>query len=475
MSEIKKTMYYSKDTKTIAAPFCDFVLSCLRNEKPDCTFIVDSVFNETISFSPLPEFEKRMFVDIVYSNRIERLMTLIGSHRFSKHEVTIIGLWTQKQISILENVPQHIKILGKQFIVDMSKKYQILWWSFAVLFSRNSRIELSTDGKKANLKTNVLGFGKDYVVSIDLDKIDEIGIANKREFLRLIVKEKAKPALIVGNGVSIPFGSDNWSQTSSNLYDYLFPFYLSNPDKVKEIIGNTNYSITSLVKETLDKEAFSSALWHCIYRKYSKNKMHNETTLVRSIIKAKYRNQEMPIFTYNYDNFLETDSSLIYPDFKIKSVYDNKCFQTIGEPRIVHLHGFLDFEKTKRTMSDVIITDADYYKNYRSSSWIVRAQKQLLKEHICLFVGSSMSDLYQMSLIHEVRSKHLKTTNEIEYMWKCFALMCIKDLEDKDKLSIINYYLRKGVYLIFTDSFLKLPTILDEMLESIASSKKIVK
>ena len=86
-----------------------------------------------------------------------------------------------------------------------------------------------------------------------------------------------------------------------------------------------------------------------------------------------------------------------------------------------------------------------------------------------------MSDLYQMSLIHEVRSKHLKTTNEIEYMWKCFALMCIKDLEDKDKLSIINYYLRKGVYLIFTDSFLKLPTILDEMLESIASSKKIVK
>ena len=74
-----------------------------------------------------------------------------------------------------------------------------------------------------------------------------------------------------------------------------------------------------------------------------------------------------------------------------------------------------------------------------------------------------MSDLYQMSVINDVRNKIIESKDK-QY-WKCFALVCLQNLTPKDKLSVLNYYMSKGVYLIFVDKFLELPHEFDELMD----------
>ena len=75
-----------------------------------------------------------------------------------------------------------------------------------------------------------------------------------------------------------------------------------------------------------------------------------------------------------------------------------------------------------------------------------------------------MSDLYQMSVINEVWKQKLKENEGTGNLWKCFALVCLKGMKLKDKISIINYYQSKGIYLIFEDDYSKLPGTLSRLL-----------
>jgi hypothetical protein len=105
--------------------------------------------------------------------------------------------------------------------------------------------------------------------------------------------------------------------------------------------------------------------------------------------------------------------------------------------------------------TNLILTQYDYYSVYKGNNWVSKKQKELLENYTCLFVGSSMSDLFQMSLINDVRNKaikksmnNMKKNNDNIKIWKCFALMCLKGLSARDKVAIFNYYLNKGIHII---------------------------
>ena len=53
----------------------------------------------------------------------------------------------------------------------------------------------------------------------------------------------------------------------------------------------------------------------------------------------------------------------------------------------------------------VVLTQEDYYKTYKNKNWVVKTQETALNGN-CLFVGSSMSDLFQMSVIDGVRDAY---------------------------------------------------------------------
>jgi len=71
----------------------------------------------------------------------------------------------------------------------------------------------------------------------------------------------------------------------------------------------------------------------------------------------------------------------------------------ISEPCVNHLHGFLGSQqKTK-----LILSDLDYFHVYLNQTKNTRIQTKLLRNHTCIFVGSSMSDVFQMSIIEKVK------------------------------------------------------------------------
>lgn len=450
----------------------DFVASCLRQEKPSTTFSIRILNEEYIIFGSVVDTEdKRIIVDISFSNNGATIIDRIAKYSKTKNEVWIVGLWSLN--TGFNNIPINIHIYGYDFIQNLISKYPVLWWSFVAVVSDNAKIQLNRNAVGAVLKSEVHGIKLNAYLK--LEQIDDISVANEHELMRLINISHKKPALFVGNGVSIPFGSDTWQILSEHIFDYMHPFYIDQTDAVKTMIGGSNYAITSLTNDILEKEKFDELLWFCIYRKYDKSVMHLDSTIIRSITEIKHTNPNLPILTYNYDEFLENDFAVKYPSFKIESVLDKASYKKKGEPKITHIHGIVRCNKgTAKYAKKLVLTDDDYYKAYSNSSWVKRIQKEHLLNNICLFVGSSMSDFYQMSLINEVRSRSLLKVNKTnnKEIWKCFAILCLKGLTAKDKLSVINYYLHKGIYLIFVDDFSKIPGKLMSLLNHKINSLK---
>ena len=259
---------------------------------------------------------------------------------------------------------------------------------------------------------------------------------------------ESKVAVFVGNGASIPFGSDSWSSLINNLVDYLYPHFVEETDNLKQFFSQSTYALSNLTQKTLlsskETEAkYNEALRYCIYRKYNKL-MHQKESILKNLSDAKHKYALQPIFTYNYDTFLEKQYT--YDGYGSLRYYcgDESSDYRLHLSAIIHLHGYISY--LKNNVKSLILTDEEYYKHYlNTNSWVYKTQEDALKRYVCLFVGSSMSDLFQMSLINNA-----KITNK---KWHCYALLCGENLERKEKVTIMQYYLRRGVKVIFANDY----------------------
>ena len=297
----------------------------------------------------------------------------------------------------------------------------------------------------SNLQTLVVGF---------LCETNELSNIFKEDFIYQR-KHSKETYVVLGNGVSIPFGSDLWNQLSDYLFDFLTPQYVENGPLVKKAIGNSTFSTTSISKTIINPDKYNDAIWSCVYRKYEKS-MHLRNTLLREIALSKMRDEDLKIVSYNYDEFLEIEyNDFCNPLVKIRPVCNAKEDARIAEPKIKHIHGFISLDK--RIKKNLVLTQEEYYKTYKNNNWVVKTQEAALKSN-CLFVGSSMSDLFQMSIINKVRESYYKSDTKkylFTYPWKCYALLCFKDLNSKDIATLYTYYsISIHVYQVFNEHFL---------------------
>ena len=353
-----------------------------------------------------------------------------------------------------------VRILGKEFIKKLETKYPELYVNSLML---DKNVVMTVEGESdinffnRLIKDNDSKFIKIPSSISDKATPEEISNINKNDFQALISRNnRFNIALIVGNGVSIPFGSDSWEKMVDNLIDFLKPQWVEEPEKIKKSLSYSNYGITSFVKNTtelnLSKTDYHEYIRYCIYRKYN-NIMHKEDTLVKYIALGKERYPNMPILSYNFDTFVERQ---YFKSFgKELKYYSGNAYKGHLLDSVIHLHGYISY--TENNVKDIILTADDYYAAYLDSrSWVVNIQKEILKDYKCLYVGSSLSDLFQMSLIKEVSKNDPK--------WECFALMCFNDMKYKDKMRLLDYYAKLGVRVIFVDDFSKLPSMLKELL-----------
>lgn len=365
-----------------------------------------------------------------------------------------------------EEVNLNYTILGDNYIKYLVKKYPTLWWNFMTQIDKHAQIRFDYNNRIATMQGDIIA--KSIIQEIDyalpISRINELSEMNKREFIREI-KEKM-PAMILGNGVSIPFGCDTWSDMITYLFSYLSPLYLDSLENVKKAIGNSNYFSASMSKLTIEKAKYNEAIKSSIYKKYEQ-RMHNTSTLLHSVAIIKSRLINMPLITYNYDCFLENEFKTFYRTINIKTIYNSKMDKKYPEPKILHVHGFIDSKKSSKP-KNMILTDEEYFNSYKGKNWVVSAQQKALEKNICLYVGSSMSDLFQLSLIYKASKKHnQRSIKNHKKVWYCYALMCLPSLTPKDILTINNYFLRKSIKIIFVDNYEKLPNKLLELFEII--------
>ena len=299
----------------------------------------------------------------------------------------------------------------------------------------------------------------------DIDELtpERISKENSELFKRYVIgyqfdDDYKGAALILGNGVSIPFGADSWDRLIDNLLDVMVPYHIDDIKRVRNALSNSTYALSSFAKGTLSRDKliskYNNILYSSIYRKYH-SLMAKEETLAKVIAEGKYKHMKMPLYTYNYDTFVEQQYTHDYH----KDLYHRSSDEyTSGRDDIViHLHGYMGY--ASKMAKGIVLTDNEYFDAYLSnpSSSVRKAQEYLLSDYKCLFVGSSMSDLFQMSIIQDIAKKQGKD-------WCCFALMCFNGLSLSEKIQLLRYYREKGIYIILADDFNVMPKMLRELI-----------
>lgn len=460
--------FFEKDYQTRVKQmyFENFVIESIENEldnnrikKYDEADYFDAVLFDGVPYvDSIPK--KNIYLDIKYANNKNYIKTELERNQ---------RMYNDKYVCIIcfddvEIIEKNYAILGFSYIEQLADRHPILWWNFLASIDENAKVVLSDNGKYLKMVSNVPGIGREIeaVMPNKKESIFSLSEMNINDFKNKIKVGTKKPAMIIGNGVSIPFGSDPWAKVTESIFDYLNPLYLDNLQSVKKAIGDSNYFTASMSKMTISPNKYNEALKLCIYRKYE-DKMHSPNTLIRSIVKIKQKFIDMPLITYNYDSFLEDDFNLINNKSKMSTVYDAKTDNLSLEPKIKHVHGFCS-NTSPANPKNIILTDEEYFNVYKGNSWVVNEQKNALENHICLYVGSSMSDLFQMSIINDIKKKNNANLNHKAIgPWFCYALVCLKNLSPKDISTINNYYIRKSIRLIFVDDYEKLPKQLDDL------------
>lgn len=382
--------------------------------------------------------------------------------------IVIVCPLSDKEINEIAKLWKHNTcILGIKYLRKLIMNNPLEWLIFSASCSKDNVAVYNEATETCTIKNrSLVGRLLGIEVSFSKDNIHDLSLISAALFKNKI-KKQGNPALFIGNGASIHFGSDLWAPLCTSLFDYLTPKYISNADSVKKTIGNSTFSMSSMTKYLIDKDKYYFAIYSSIYRKYEED-MHTENTLIRAAVQAKIKNPNMPIVTYNYDNFFERDYEKV-TNKKIKSVINRSSNLRSSEPKILHVHGFFPLRKNgSKAKPNLVLTQEEYYSAYVSRGWTPSIQKKILTENTCLFIGSSMSDLYQMSMIDEVQKDYYSKANDsIEFKtltpWKCFALVCLKDMDTRDIVSLYNFYISKGVYIIFVDKFKDLPKELSKL------------
>lgn len=299
---------------------------------------------------------------------------------------------------------------------------------------------------------------------------DEKNKNNIRQFKEDCFKDRSKPsfALILGNGVSIPYGAKTWDGLVKELTLKIKTSCLKKYSDVinyfsSSLYSNAEFSI-DLINDYFEKDGFKETMWNCLYNEFGDHLFERkQPTLVSIVAKAKTKYPNIPVLTYNYDTFVEKYYGYLQ-DKKTKnkkyiSYYSGADFANNYAQNVIHLHGYVSY--TEKNMSDeIILSTKSYFDSYLSSKqnhWVIEAQKDVLRHKTVLYVGSSMTDLFQMSIINEIYQENPDN-------FRCYALLNLGGLDPNDQVQIMNYYYKKGIIVIFGESFGDLPILLGEVL-----------
>lgn len=391
----------------------------------------------------------------------EELISIIEKNRRIKERLVFIDI-SLKTVRNLNYDNCIYLVIGLPFISYLSQQYPEIYAQFispeSNLFDNDE-----TSKNSFNEGKNAYQVVREYELALE---------NNAKQFAERINTENSKIVLVTGNGVSIPFGSESWKDLENNLLGQLCPKYIGDCEEIKKFFGEscfftTDFSYEILNQKNEEKKLYWNALKYSVYRRFSPLLFETESA-VKSIAQAKRKyGDRMMIFTYNYDTFLEDAYTWLYKKKGplLESVVTIDENLPYNPNQVIHLHGLLrlDPKSGEESHEGIILTKSEYLSAYMTnrSKGISFFKKCLNEENnLVLFVGSSMTDMFQMAIIDEVYSASDESVDDFVY-----ALLPVCKLDKTSRVAVYQYFLNKNVITIPFEKFEDLPALIKNIFE----------
>src|SRR3989339_1412306 len=241
--------------------------------------------------------------------------------------------------------------------------------------------------------------------------------SDDRILIPYIAKQLAKGrlSLILGAGVSVPFGLPKWEDLIKKLYKAK---KTSRP-KVISFESLAEYFRSEFYKNDYDGyiKAIHKDLYEGADTSFHALRLNRTLAAIGSLVMASRRGSVSEVITFNFDNLLEL--YLSYHGFVTKSSSLNDYLDWVdySDVTVYHLHGMIPFDIINQGYSKKIIFDQKSFSEIigqENNPWR-QLVLTLMRRHICLFIGLSGDDMNLDSILCSVHKSHTICVNKTPY------------------------------------------------------------
>jgi hypothetical protein len=278
-------------------------------------------------------------------------------------------------------------------------------------------------------------------------------------------------ALVLGAGISIPFGLPNWSALLQELRKVLRTDpLLSDNQNIKD---DSPFDL-DLKRHAEDLRIIyedsggttKGFLDHVSSALYGNHRITPETLLenrtlaaLGAFVMSSKRGRAGAVISFNYDDLLE--HYLDYHGSVVVSISSDTYWAPSADVVIYHPHGFLPKFTNRTRSADLVLDQQSYSKAVGSRELWWEQIRLLLRQHFCIFIGLSGYDDNLDSMLREVNETHPAKGAQLPFWGLSFTEAL------KDPMSRI---LRKrGIFLKDIKNFDHLPDFLFAICQEAAS------
>lgn len=210
-------------------------------------------------------------------------------------------------------------------------------------------------------------------------------------------------ALIIGAGISHPFGLPDWPGLLSRLYESKSA--TPDPGKRPEALAEE----FKLLYFSNDIDGYLDAVRMALYRGVEINfetmRQNHSLAAIGALAMASSRGNVAHLITFNFDNLLEI--YLGYHGFSVASIFSESNWAQRADVTIYHPHGYLPAERAAKHSNSIILDQKSYAQTVgrEGGVWYQRLLP-ILRTHTCLFIGLSGDDANLDSLLIASKEKH---------------------------------------------------------------------
>jgi hypothetical protein len=267
-----------------------------------------------------------------------------------------------------------------------------------------------------------------------------------------------KLALVLGAGISAPFGLSDWP----TLIERLYTAKDDNPDPEISLEEQAEYFRSTYFSG--DDLGFKEIVRDSLYKDYIHDfiELHKNQTIaaIGALVMASFRGNVSRLITLNFDNLLEI--YLQYYGYVVSSICNEKHWNSKSDVTIFHPHGYLPIEGTGDFSKKIVFDQESYLQviGNKDNLWFQKVTT-ILRSHTCLFIGLSGNDQNLKQLLYYANENHAYEKDQVLY-WG--IRMTTDDNERKRKI-----WGNRGVFSLILENYDEhLPEILFQICQKAA-------